>query len=286
VAKRGSAGKGRRHEGVPSRNGCHAEMVTKHAGNSQPTKNLSDALPIVVDTLPSSSRRRRFAQLRAGSPQIVPSLLMCDFGHLADEVKRLVDAGAEVLHLDVMDGHFVPNISYGLPIVAAVRKATDLPIEAHLMISEPARYARDFADAGADALTFHIEALPDPRSLLETLRGWDIVAGLALNPGTPLSAIEPYLDACDLVLAMSVQPGFGGQAFDPVALEKLNQLRTRVGSEVLLEVDGGVNAHTIAQCAAAGSQLHVVGSAIFSQPNYSQSMADLRRLALSHARTH
>jgi ribulose-phosphate 3-epimerase len=169
--------------------------------------------------------------------------------------------------------------------VQAVRRATRLPIETHLMIVEPANLARQFVDAGADAITFHVEAERDPRSLLRQLRAWGAVAGLACNPATPLAAIEPFLDDCDLVLTMSVSPGFGGQAFEGVALEKLQNLRARVGDRVLLEVDGGVNDATIGRCAAAGAHLMVVGSAIFNHSDYTARVATLTRLASTHART-
>lgn len=205
----------------------------------------------------------------------MPSLLLCDFGHLADEVKRLEDAGVRALHLDVMDGQFVPNITYGLPIVEAVRRASELPIEAHLMIADPAKYLRQFRDAGADALTFHYEATPDPRTLLEQIRAMGAEAGLAFNPSTPLTAIEPLLDACDIVLVMSVSPGFGGQSFEPIALEKLARLRELTSNEQILEVDGGVNAKTIRSCVEAGAHSLIVGSAIFGHSNYTQALAAL-----------
>ncbi len=185
-----------------------------------------------------------------------------------------------------MDGHFVPNLSYGLPIIEAVRRVTELPIEAHLMISEPARYAEQFFTAGADAITFHIEAVDDPRPLLERLRFIGAWAGLALNPDTPLATILPYLDACDLVLVMSVTPGFGGQAFQDIALEKLRQLKTKVALEVLLEVDGGVNDKTIGDCSEAGAQLLVAGSAIFGHSDYGHRVSTLTGLAQTHSRTH
>jgi ribulose-phosphate 3-epimerase len=259
-------------------------MEYQYAGGVQ--HSYLDASPLLVDTLPANSPRHRYADLRSDVPHIVPSLLLCDFGHLADEVYKLEAAGVRALHLDVMDGHFVPNISYGLPIVEAVRRVTRLPIEAHLMISDPTRYAEQFFKAGADAITFHVEALPQPRPLLEKLRTWGALAGLAYNPGTPIAAIQDCLDVCDLVLTMSVSPGFGGQAFQSVAVEKLRQLSALVGPEVLLEVDGGVNAATISQCTAAGAHLLVVGSAIFNQPDYTQSVATLTRLAQTRSRTH
>ncbi len=255
---------------------------------SIPAKNKRSE-PTVPASQPASgasSRRAALLGLRGAAPVVVPSLLLCDFGHLADEVRKLEAAGVRALHLDVMDGHFVPNMTYGLPIVEAVRRVTELPIEAHLMIAEPARYAGQFFAAGADAITFHIEAQSDPRPLLEQLRGLGAVAGLAYNPDTPVSAVLPYLDACDLVLTMSVVPGFGGQAFCPSALERLRQLRARVGSTVLLEVDGGVNPDTIGSCAEAGADLHVVGSAIFGHSDYAASVRGLTRLATSPTRTH
>jgi ribulose-phosphate 3-epimerase len=225
------------------------------------------AFPLVVDT-PSSTSRPRYAALRAEGPAVVPSLLLCDFGHLADEVRRLEDAGVRALHLDVMDGIFVPNITYGLPIVEAVRR----PIETHLMIAEPAKYLRQFRDAGADALTFHIEAAPDARPLLAQIRDMGAEAGLAFNPETPLAAVEPLLDACDLLLVMSVAPGFGGQSFEPLALEKLSRLRELTNGEQILEVDGGVNAKTIRSCVDAGAHSLIVGSAIFGHSDYSQAL--------------
>lgn len=219
--------------------------------------------------------------MRAEAPVVVPSLLLCDFGHLADEVHKLEDAGAPGLHLDVMDGHFVPNLSYGLPIVEAVRQMTDLPIETHLMITNPEEFAERYHDAGADAVTFHFEAVKNPGPLLEKLRSRGVVAGLAFNVETPVSAISPYLDACDLVLTMSVTPGFGGQAFETVALDKLQELSERAPENVLLEVDGGVNDQTIAQCARAGAHAHVVGSGIMKHPPYAQAMRKLEQLAKS-----
>lgn len=210
---------------------------------------------------------------------MLPSLLQCDFGNLEREVRQLEAAGVQALHLDVMDGHFVPNFTYGMPIVSGLRKLTSLPLDVHLMISDPGRYARAFFEAGADVITFHIEACPEPAALLKEIRGWGAGAGLVLNPDTPLSAVDAALDLCDLVLVMSVQAGFGGQKFNPIALEKLRHLRSKVSAETLLEVDGGVNASTIHACATAGAQLFVVGSAVFGQPDYGAAVSELTRLA-------
>jgi ribulose-phosphate 3-epimerase len=263
---------------------CPREKEFLDAGNG-PTIP-SDACPLVVETLPANSARQRFATLRDGGPAVIPSLLLCDFGHLADEVHRLEAAGVRGLHLDVMDGHFVPNLTYGLPIVEAVRRVTELPIETHLMISDPATFAPQFVAAGADCITFHIEALAEPGPVLAHVRSLGAAVGLAYNPATPLAAVQPYLDACDLILTMSVHPGFGGQSFESGALEKLRQLRDQAPAELLLEVDGGVNNNTIGHCAAAGATLHVVGSAIFKHPDYSQSIATLTSLAQHPPRTY
>ncbi|MBX7165225.1 MAG: ribulose-phosphate 3-epimerase [Pirellulales bacterium] len=216
-------------------------------------------------------------QLCASVPAVLPSMLQCDFTDLRGEVARLEAAGITGLHLDVMDGHFVPNLTYGPPLVEALRRTTQLPLDAHLMISDPARYLSAFADAGADGLTFHIEAVPDPRPVLGQIRRLGLKAGLAINPPTPLVAIEPYLAECDLVLVMSVMPGFGGQKFDAVALEKLTRLRQIRPPGLLLEVDGGVNAETIAACGQAGADLLVVGSAIFAAADYAERIELLRQ---------
>ncbi|RIK80756.1 MAG: ribulose-phosphate 3-epimerase [Planctomycetota bacterium] len=219
------------------------------------------------------------ASLKAAAPVVLPSLLLCNFGHLADEVARLEAAGVRALHLDVMDGQFVPNLTYGLPIVEAVRRASDLPIDCHLMIHRPERYVRAFRDAGADVITIHAEATDDLPGTLEAIHASGAAAGVAINPGTSVAAIEPVLSACQLVLVMSVEAGFGGQAFNPVALEKLTRLRTLVSPETVLEVDGGVNAQTISRCAQAGAEWFVVGSAIFRSNDYARSVAELEQLA-------
>ena len=211
---------------------------------------------------------------------VLPSILQCDFGNLQREIGRLEEAGAVALHLDVMDGQFVPNLSFGLPVVEAIRRMTDLPLDVHLMILTPERYLKRFYEAGADLLTIHAEAVDDPRPLLRTIRELGAGAGLSINPPTPLEMIEPVLDDCDLLLVMSVMPGFGGQKLDPVALEKLRTLSAQVGDRVLLEVDGGVNTETIADCSAAGADLLVAGAAITSHADYKQSVAQLTQLAV------
>jgi ribulose-phosphate 3-epimerase len=220
------------------------------------------------------------ARLRAASPAMLPSLLASDFAHLEQEVSAVEAAGASALHLDVMDGHFVPNISIGVPIVQAVRRITDLPLDVHLMISNPADYVEAFRKAGADSLTIHVEAMKDPRPVLDKVRSLGALAGLALNPPTPVSAIEPSLPHCDLVLVMSVMPGFGGQEFDDVAIEKLHELSTRKDCDALLEVDGGVNAKTARACGEAGAELFVVGTAIFAEGDYPAAIARIHSAAV------
>ncbi len=219
--------------------------------------------------------------LHTAAPLVAPSLLACDFAELREEIRRVEEAGAQILHLDIMDGHFVPNLSFGIPVVEAVRRSTDLPLDVHLMISEPSRYVRRFREAGADLLTVHIEVLPDPRPLLEEIRNLGALAGISLNPPTAVESLDGCLDLCDLVLVMSVMPGFGGQAFDPTALDKLRRLRASVGPNVLLSIDGGVNLETVAPCAAAGADLFVAGSALFSQDNYGRFIRDMTGLARS-----
>ncbi len=225
------------------------------------------------------SRRHHLMQLRTRIPAILPSLLMCDFGNLEREVARLEESGVAALHLDVMDGSFVPNLTYGMPIVEALRRLTNLPLDVHLMIEHPHRYVEHFYEAGADIITFHAEAVEEPLLLLEHVRQLGAGAGIALNPATPLSKVEPCLDMCDLVLVMSVVAGFGGQPFNDVAIEKLERVREMAGPDVLLEVDGGINEDTIGRCAKAGAQLFVVGSAIFRNEHYPPIVKKLAELA-------
>jgi len=220
------------------------------------------------------------AELRSHAPVVAPSLLACDFAHLEAEIRRVEEAGARILHLDVMDGHFVPNISIGVPIVEAVRRVTDLPLDVHLMISDPARYAQRFRDAGADLISFHIEAVPEPGALLEEIRRSGAAAGLAINPPTDLGCLAGSLDLCDYVLIMSVMPGFGGQAFQPEVLEKVRRLRAET-PELLLSIDGGLNRETVGRCAKAGIDMFVIGSALFSQPDYARFIREITALATS-----
>ena len=225
------------------------------------------------------SRRPQLERLRDAAPAVLPSLLMCDFGNLEREVAQLEAAEVAGLHLDVMDGRFVPNLSYGMPIVEACRRLTDLPLDVHLMIEEPRHYLEAFVESGADIITIHIEATDDAARDLAQIRELGACGGLALNPDTPLSEITPHLELCDLVLVMSVNAGFGGQQFNPIALQKLKELKEQSQDDLILEIDGGVNSATISSCAEAGADLLVVGSAIFRHPNYGTSVRDLETLA-------
>lgn len=220
--------------------------------------------------------------LRSAIPVIAPSMLKCDFANLEREVASLEAAGAKVLHWDVMDGHFVPNLSYGAMVISSLRRLTPLAFDAHLMVSDPARYLDDFLEAGCDAITFHIEAVPQPAPLLRRIRAAGAFAGLSLNPGTSIDRIEPALPDCDLVLVMSVEPGFGGQKFIPSALDKLRALSDVVEPKTLLSIDGGVGPSTIGAAAAAGASMFVVGSAIFEAADYGPAIEELGRLARNH----
>ena len=225
---------------------------------------------------PDSDRAARLATLGAAPrPVVTPSLLNCDFAHMAAELDAVQQAGAVAVHLDVMDGHFVPNLSYGAPVIADWRKATDLPFDAHLMISEPARYLDDFVRAGCDVVIFHIEVVPDPVPLARRIRAAGCEAAVSLNPPTPLSAIEPYLDELDAVLVMSVMPGFGGQAFQASVLDKVRALRAlRPGLRI--SIDGGIGPATAADAVAAGATQLVAGSAVFRRVgNYAAALAEL-----------
>jgi ribulose-phosphate 3-epimerase len=208
------------------------------------------------------------------SSRILPSLLLCDFGDLKSEVARLADAGTSVLHLDVMDGHFVPNMTYAMPIVAGLRRHTDMPLDVHLMISDPLTYAKPMVDAGADLLTFHAEAVIDPLETAQQIAELGVGVGVALNPDTPLASIASCLHEIDMVLAMSVEAGFGGQKFNAVALEKLQTLRNEY-PDLLLQIDGGIDADTIGPARQAGCDLFVVGSAIFKKDDYKTAIAEL-----------
>lgn len=206
-------------------------------------------------------------------------MLKCDFGNLEHEIQLLSDAGVRLLHLDVMDGHFVPNLSYGPMVIQRMRERTDLLFDAHLMISEPERYLKEYLQAGCDWITFHIEAVPHPIPLLRRIRESGRMAGIAINPKTPVDALREAVGECDLVLVMSVEPGFGGQSFIPGSTEKVAQVRDLFGPDVLISIDGGIGPETIQKVAAAGAEVFVAGSSIFDRPDYAEAIGEMTELA-------
>ena len=211
--------------------------------------------------------------------QIAPSILSADFARLADEVAAVERAGADLLHIDVMDGHFVPNLTVGPPIVEAVRKVTKLPLDVHLMITNADAFIPEFARSGADYLTVHVEACPHLHRTIQSIKELGVKAGVTLNPATPVHSLQEILADVDLVLIMSVNPGFGGQKFIASCLAKVKAVRQmldRIGSHALLEVDGGVKAENAAQVLEAGADVLVAGSAIFSSSDYTANIAGLR----------
>ncbi len=217
-----------------------------------------------------------------GRIRIAPSILAADFTRLGDELKRIEEGGADLIHVDVMDGHFAPNLTMGPFIVEAVRRATSLPIDAHLMIAEPERYAGSFIDAGADYIVFHAEAVEDPRSLIESIREAGAGPGLSINPPTPAERVEPWLDAIDMVLVMTVNPGFAGQGFMADVMPKLKQVadwKRERGLELLIEVDGGISVATAPMVAANGGEVLVAGSAVFCSEDPGAAVGAIRDAA-------
>jgi ribulose-phosphate 3-epimerase len=211
--------------------------------------------------------------------EIAPSILSADFTKLGQQIEIVEGAGASLLHVDVMDGRFVPNITVGLPVVEAISRATQLPIDAHLMIVEPGRYAEHFVKAGAQMVSIHIEADPHAHRTLSAIRAAGAQAGIAINPATPLSALDEALKFVDYVLLMSVNPGFGGQTFIPESLDKVRRLRKMIderGLKARIEIDGGIDAENIAEVASAGAEIIVSGSAIFGAPDPAVALRKLR----------
>lgn len=211
--------------------------------------------------------------------KVSPSVLACDLSRLLEEVKSIESAGADMVHLDVMDGMFVTNISFGLPVIASLRKHTNIFFDVHLMIDRPERYVERFAEAGADLVTFHYEVSENPEKTLETIRALGKKAGISVKPTTPVDVVYPLLDKCDLVLIMTVEPGYGGQAFIPEMLDKIRALREKIeerGLDVDIQVDGGINAETGKLVREAGANNLVAGSYVFKESNRRAAIDSLR----------
>ena len=217
--------------------------------------------------------------------RIAPSVLAADFARLEAEIRRVERGGADVLHLDIMDGHFVPNLSFGVPVVASIAKTTELFLDTHLMIEEPGKYAEPFVRAGAGGITFHIEVVDKPEQMIRQLRDLGVKVGVSINPGTPVSSLDAILNDVDLVLVMTVWPGFGGQSFIADCVPKIRELSQRLRSEQWLEVDGGINRETAAIAAAAGADTLVAGSAVFGASDPVGEIDELRKRAERAARS-
>jgi ribulose-phosphate 3-epimerase len=220
------------------------------------------------------------------SVRIAPSVLSADLSRLAEQVAAAVDGGADWLHVDVMDGHFVPNLTFGAPVIRALRKVSDLPLDVHLMVERPEHYIDEFADLGVATFTFHPEATVHVQRQLALVRERGMLAGLALNPATPLGRIEEVTDDLDLVLVMSVNPGYGGQSYIPHATDKIARVRAlleRHGSPAVLEVDGGITTATIGDAWRAGARAFVAGTAVFGEPDPAAAVRALRAQCMERA---
>ena len=211
--------------------------------------------------------------------KISPSILACDFTKLGDEIESIRLGGAEMAHLDVMDGMFVTNISFGLPVIESIRKSTSMFLDVHLMITQPERYISRFIDAGADLVTFHIEATDCPEECLEMIRSRGKKAAISVKPSTPIEDIYPYLDRCDMILVMTVEPGYGGQALIPECLEKVKKLKAEIDKRDLaidIQVDGGINEKNANEAKSAGANVLVAGSAVFKYEDRKSAIDKLR----------
>jgi len=216
---------------------------------------------------------------KPGTIEIAPSILSADFAKLADEIAEIESAGVNMVHLDVMDGNFVPNITIGPPVIAKLRKVSKLAFDTHLMIADPVKYAKAFVDAGANHITFHIETTDEPEKLVDQLHELGCTAGICLNPETPVEALEKIAPLCDMVLVMTVRPGFGAQQFMPEAAKKIVQIREIVGPETRVEVDGGIDPQTTPIVVSYGADTLVAGNAIFSKSDRVAAIEAIRAAA-------
>lgn len=210
--------------------------------------------------------------------KISPSMLACDFANIEAELKKCENGGADLIHLDVMDGRFVPNISFGAPVISAMKKVCNVPFDVHLMISDPLKYIGDFADAGADIITFHIECDSDAGETIDAIIASGCKAALAVKPNTPIEAVEPYLDKLSMVLVMTVEPGFGGQSFIESVMPKVSFIRS-IRPDMDIQVDGGINPETVKIAGKAGANIIVAGSAVFKSENPAETITLLRENA-------
>ena len=216
--------------------------------------------------------------------RIAPSVLSTDIGRLREQIAQATEGGAEWLHVDVMDGHFVPNLTFGAPMIRALRGISELPLDVHLMVEHPERYIAEYAAAGADVFTFHPEATVHVQRHLATVREQGMSAGLAFNPGTPLALLEEVIDDVDLVLVMSVNPGYGGQRYIPASTRKIARIRGMLdaaGNDAALEVDGGITVDTIAEATNAGADTFVAGTAVFGEPDIAEAVLALKRACIA-----
>lgn len=219
--------------------------------------------------------------MKTKAKMIAPSILSADFSRLGEELKSIEEAGADYIHIDVMDGHFVPNITIGPFVVEAVRKATSLPLDVHLMISQPDKYIPEFADAGADIITIHIEACAHLHRTIQAIKERGKKAGVSLNPGTSPESLRYILNDIDLLLVMSVNPGFSGQKFIPSSLNKIREIRDmmlKAGADFIIEVDGGIKLENISEVSSAGADMFVSGSGVFGTKDYKKTIAEMKKI--------